>query len=186
MMKRALVGIALAAMVVVPASSQAQRRAATSQPINFSIGAGVAMPMSDWSDAVGTGFHLEGVGTKKLNASPVFVRGEAAFTLFGSKEYANSGIKGSGSQIAGMADLGYNFASSSSVKPYVLGGLGLHHSTFKISADGESASDSKDELGVNLGGGMRFKMAGRVAYLEARYISAGDVKSLPIGFGLEF
>ena len=185
MMKRALVGIALAAMVVVPASSQAQRRSA-SQPVRVGLSAGVAMPMSDWSDAVGTGFHLEGTGTKNLSSAPVFVRGEAAFTMFGSKEYANSGVKGSGSQLAGIVDLGWNFASTSTVKPYVLGGLGLHHLTYKISEGGISASDSKDELGLNLGGGMRFKMGGRVAFLEARYMSAGDVKSLPIGFGVEF
>ena len=186
MMKRALVGIALAAMVVVPASSQAQARRSASHPVRLALAAGVAMPMSDWSDAVGTGFHLEGTGTKNLSGAPVFVRGEAAFTMFGSKEYANSGVKGSGNQIAGIVDLGWNFASTSSVKPYVLGGLGLHHSTYKVSANGGSASDSKDELGLNLGGGMRFKMGGRVAYLEARYMSAGDVKALPIGFGVEF
>ena len=187
MMKRALVGIALAAIVVVPASSQAQaRRSSTSHPVRVGMSAGVAMPMSDWSDVVGTGFHVEGTGTKNLSSAPLFLRGEAAFTMFGSKEYANSGIEGSGSQIAGMFDVGYNFASTSSVKPYVLGGLGLHHSTLKIKIDGESASDSKDELGVNLGGGMRFKMGGRNASLEARYVAAGDFKSLPIGLNVQF
>lgn len=186
MMKRALVGIALAAMVVVPASSQAQARRSSSQPLRLAVGAGVVMPMSDWSDAVGTGFHLQGTGTKNLSGAPVFVRGEAAFTMFGSKEYANSGVKGSGNQIAGIADLGWNFASTSSLKPYVLGGLGLHRSTFKVKADGVTTSDSKSDLGLNVGGGARFKMGGRVAFLEARYMAAGDVKSLPIGFGVEF
>ncbi len=190
MMKRAIVCVAAAAIAFVPSMSQAQRHSA-SQPLHFGIGAGVAMPMSDWSDVVGTGFHLEGVGTKNLSGSPMFLRGEAAFTMFGSKTLATglgagNDWKGSGSQLAGMFDVGYNFVSTSSVKPYVLGGLGLHHSTMKVDFGGSTASDSKDDLGVNLGGGMRFKMGGRVAYLEARYISAGDVKSLPIGFGLEF
>jgi len=190
MMKRALVSLAAAAIAFVPAVSQAQH-ASAAQPLKFSMGAGVAMPMDSWGDFVGTGFHLEGMGTKNLVSAPVFLRGELAATLFGSKTFA-SGLgagndwKGSGNQVAGMFDVGYNFVSSSSVKPYVLGGLGLHHTTAKVDFNGSSSSSSTNDLGVNLGGGMRFKMGGRVAFLEARYISAGDVKSLPIGFGVEF
>ena len=188
MMKRAMVGFALAAIVVAPSASQAQRRASASasQPIHFAMGAGVAMPTGDWSNAVGTGFHIEGMGAKNLTGSPVFVRGEAAYTMFGSKTLAGSNWKGSGNQLAGIVDLGYNFASTSSMKPYVLGGLGLHHSTLKVDMGNTTGSSSKDDLGLNVGGGMRFKMAGRVAFLEARYMAAGDVKALPIGFGVEF
>ncbi|HEX2781803.1 MAG TPA: outer membrane beta-barrel protein [Gemmatimonadaceae bacterium] len=189
MMKRAMLGAALVAVALIPSVSHAQRRSSAAQPLKFSLGAGVAMPMSDWGDVVGTGFSVNGTGTKKLAGSPVFLRGEAAVTIFGSKDIQGSGIKGSGNQFAGMFDVGYSFVTSTTVKPYVLGGLGLHHSTMKVdmtSAGGNKASDSNDDLGVNVGGGMRFRMGSRNAALEARYISAGDVKHLPIGLSIEF
>ena len=123
MMKRAILGAAIVSLALVPSASQAQRRGAAAQkPIAFSLGAGVAMPMSDWGELVGTGFHVSGMGEKKLTGAPIYLRGELGFTMFGSKTYGSFGpgqdIKGSGHQIAGMFDVGYNFVTSSSVKPY--------------------------------------------------------------------
>jgi opacity protein-like surface antigen len=190
MMKRAILGAAIVSLAFVPSTSQAQRRGASAQsPIKFSLAAGVAMPMSDFGDVVGTGFHVSGQGEKRLSGTPMFLRGELAATLFGNKDIQNTGIKGSANQIAGMFDVGYNFVTTTSVKPYLVGGLGLHHSSMTMDfsdVGGDKASDSKDDLGINVGGGMRFKMGGRNASLEARYIAAGDVKHLPIGLSVQF
>jgi hypothetical protein len=192
MMKRALVGIALAAMVIVPASSQAQRRASASQPIRFALGAGVAVPMSDFADAVGTGFHLEGTGSKQLNGSAAFLRGELGAAMYGSKTYGG-GVSGKGNQLGAVADIGYNFASTSSLKPYVLGGLGLHRTsvTVDLGSGNGSQSDNNTAMGFNAGAGMRFKMGAHVAYLEGRYMNNGswqgaNIASFPIAFGVEF
>lgn len=189
MMKRALVGIALAAMVVVPAVSQAQHRAPASNPVRWSAGLGLAMPQSDYADGVGTGMHIEGMGSKALSGSPAFLRGELGFARFGEKD--NSGV--TSNQITGALDLGYNFVSSSSVKPYVLGGLGAYRTSMSVDlgAGNATVNDNKTNLGFNAGVGMRFKMAGHVAYVEGRYVDGGNwegakIASLPIAFGLEF
>jgi opacity protein-like surface antigen len=188
MMKRALVGIALAAIVVVPASSQAQRRSA-SEPVKFSAGLGVAMPMSDFGDVVGTGLHIEGMASKRLSASPAFLRGELGFAHYGDKD----NFATTSNQVTAALDLGYNFASSSTVKPYVLGGLGAYRTSLStdLGAGNATVSDNTTELGFNAGVGMRFKMGGHVAYLEGRYINQGSwegasIASFPIAFGLEF
>ena len=190
MMKRTMLGLAAAAFVALPSISHAQRRASASTPIRFSMGAGVAMPMSDLGDGVGTGFHVEGLGERKLASAPVFLRGELGFTMFGKKDLQGTGVKGSANSIAGMFDVGYNFVTSTSVKPYLVGGLGMHHSSYTVDAtnlrNGTKQTDSKNDLGVNVGGGMRFKMGSRQASLEARYIAAGDMKQLPIGLSIQF
>ena len=191
MMKRALVGFAAAAIAFVPAVSQAQaHRAPASSPVKFAIGAGVAMPMSDFADAVGTGFHVEGLGSKQLNGSAAFLRGELGFSMYGDKTYGG-GTSGKGNQLGAVADIGYNFASSSTVKPYVLGGLGLHRTSLTVENGGVSASDDNTAMGFNAGAGMRFKMGGHVAYLEGRYMNNGswqgaNIASFPIAFGVEF
>jgi hypothetical protein len=191
MMKRALVGFAAAAIAFVPAVSQAQH-ASASQPVKFSLGAGVSMPMADFADAVGTGFHVEGTGLKQLSGSAAFLRGELGFTYYGSKTYGG-GMSGSGNQLGAVADIGYNFASSSTVKPYVLGGLGLHRTSLTVDAGSGNgtASDNNTALGFNAGAGMRFKMGAHIAYLEARYMNNGswngaNIASFPIAFGVEF
>jgi hypothetical protein len=189
MMKRALVGIALAAMVVVPASSQAQRRAPASDPVKFSAGLGVALPQADFADGVGTGMHIEGLASKRLSGSPAFLRGELGFARYGEKD--KSGV--TSNQITGALDIGYNFVSSSSVKPYVLGGLGAYRTSMSmdLGAGNATVNDNTTNLGYNAGVGMRFKMAGHVAYVEGRYVDQGNwqgakIASLPIAFGIEF
>ena len=193
MMKRAMVCFAAAAIAFVPAVSHAQRGAASaSQPLHFAMGAGIAMPMSDFADAVGTGFHLEGLGTKQLSGSAAFLRGELGFAYFGNKSYGG-GLSGKGNQLGAVMDLGYNFVSTSTIKPYVLGGLGLHRTSITVDAGLNNGSTTSDNtaLGFNAGAGMRFKMGMHVAYVEGRYMNQGNwnranIASFPIAFGVEF
>jgi hypothetical protein len=189
MMKRALVGLAAAAIAFVPAVSQAQQHRSASQPWKYSAGLGVALPQSDYADGVGTGLHIEGMASKSLSASPAFLRGELGYAHFGEKD--NSGV--TSNQLAAALDLGYNFVSSSSVKPYVLGGLGAYRTSMSMDLGSGNATvnDNKTNLGFNAGVGMRFKMAGHVAYVEGRYVDQGNwngakIATLPIAFGLEF
>jgi opacity protein-like surface antigen len=189
MMKRAIVCVAAAAIAFVPSMSQAQRRAPASESMKFSAGLGVALPQGDFADGVSTGLHIEGMASKRLSASPAFVRGELGFAHYGEKD--NSGT--TSNQVAAALDLGYNFVSSSSVKPYVLGGLGAYRTALSsdLGAGNATVNDNKTNLGFNAGVGMRFKMAGHVAYVEGRYVDQGNwdgakIASLPIAFGLEF
>ena len=189
MMKRAMVCVAAAAIAFVPSVSHAQRRGAASEPVKFSAGLGLALPQADFADGVSTGMHIEGMASKRLSASPAFLRGELGFARYGEKD--NSGV--TSNQLAAALDVGYNFVSASSVKPYVLGGLGAYRTSMSMDLGAGSATvnDNTTNLGFNAGVGMRFKMAGHVAYVEGRYVDQGNwqgakIASLPIAFGLEF
>ena len=193
MMKRAFLSLAAAALVVAPSVSHAQRSRAASSPVKFSLDAGIAMPMSDWGDVVGTGLGIGVSGSKAMTGSPVFLRGELGFNYYMSKDQGG-GASTKGNQLGGAFDLGYSFPSSSTVKPYVLGGLNIHRTSLTVdlgSGNGSASDNSGAKLGFNGGVGMRFKMGTRVAHVEGRYMNQGtwegaSIASFPITFGVEF
>jgi hypothetical protein len=192
MMKRAMLGAALAAVVFVPSVSHAQRRSAPAQaPVKFALDANLSMPMSDYGDVVGTGVGISGSASKSLTGSPVFLRGELGFTYNTGKDQGG-GLTTKGNQLGGAFDLGYSFPASSSVKPYAIGGLNIVRTSVTAEANGQSDSQSSGaKFGFNGGLGMRFKMGGRVAHIEGRYMNQGtwegaSIASFPISFGVEF
>lgn len=193
MMKRAMLGAALAAVVFVPSVSHAQRRAAASSPaVKFALSANLSMPMSDFGDAVGTGVGVSGSASKNLTGSPVFLRGELGFNYYTGKDQGG-GLTTKGNQIGGAFDLGYSFPSSSTVKPYAIGGLNIVRTslTAEMTGAGSQSDNSGAKFGFNGGVGMRFKMGARVAHLEGRYMNQGtwngaSIASFPVTFGVEF
>lgn len=197
-MKRAILGLAVAALVIAPSTSEAQRgrAAASAKPLAWSLGVGASMPNGDFSEVAKTGVHVQGAVVKALTNSPVWLRGEAAYHRFGAIEESES-FGGSDFTMTGRAatmsligDVGYSFQSSSSVKPYILGGLGMNRVSYTVEAemDGEkeSETESSNELGINFGGGLRFRLAGRAASLEARYMTIDDADFIPLTFSIEF
>lgn len=197
-MKRAILGLAVAALVIAPSTSDAQRgrAAASAKPLTWSLGVGASMPNGDFADVAKTGVNLQGAVVKALNNSPVWLRGEAAYHRFGAiKESGSFGgvnysTSGRASLMSLIGDVGYSFQSSSSVKPYVLGGLGMNRASYTVESevDGQkdTATDTSNELGINVGGGMRFRMAGRIATLEARYMTVDNADFIPLTFSIEF
>ena len=197
-MKRAILGLAVAALVVAPSTSEAQRgrAAASAKPLTWSLGVGASMPNGDFSEAAKTGVHVQGAVVKALNNSPVWLRGEAAYHRFGAIEEKDSfggvdyTMTGRAATMALIGDVGYSFQSSSSVKPYLLGGLGMNRVSYtvetEVDGDKESESATSNELGINVGGGLRFRMAGRIATLEARYMTIDDADFIPLTFSVEF
>jgi opacity protein-like surface antigen len=194
-MKRTIFGVvAVAAIALVPAVSQAQRanRAPAAKAYTFSVGAGLSIPTGDVSDATKTGFNVQGAVNHKLGMSPMWMRGEVAFHRFGSQDLG--GADGHLSELGAIANLGYSFPTTSKVRPYVLGGLGLYSQKYTIEAQGASLSQSESDIGFNGGVGIAFPMAGRSASVEARYhsVNGGDKMGnqsstfVPVTFSLNF
>lgn len=193
-MNRAILGLAAAALVLAPSTSEAQqgRAAASAKPLAWSVGAGASMPSGDFSDVAKPGINLQGAVTKALSNSPVWLRGELAYHRFGAIEEnfifngANYSVESRISSFGLIGDVGYSFQSSSSVKPYVLGGLGMNRVTATVKSGGQRDSNSSDDLGLNVGGGLRFRMAGRIATVEARYMTIDQADFVPVTFSVEF
>ena len=69
--------------------------------------------------------------------------------------------------------------------PYVIGGVGIYSTR---EPDGPLETDSRTNVGWNVGGGVRFPLSGFSVYTEARYHSVGnvDIQMAPIVFGVVF
>ena len=191
-MKRTIFGVvAVATLMLVPAVSHAQRGRAA-KPFTFSVGAGLTMPTGTTADGSGMGLNLQGAVSHKLGTSPAWLRGELSYNRLGNKN--DQGISGHQSEIGGIVNLGYSFPTTGSIRPYVIGGLGVYAQKYTLEDSGASLSISETDIGFNGGMGVRFKMGTHMASVEARYhnVAGGDKfgneKSsfVPVTFGWEF
>jgi opacity protein-like surface antigen len=193
-MKRTILGVvAIATIALVPAVSNAQRaNHAPAKPFTYSIGAGLSVPTGDMSNGSNAGLNLQGAVAHRLGTSPSWLRGELQYHRFGNKN--DQGISGHQSEIGGLLNIGYSFPTTSSLRPYVLGGLGMYGQKYTVDGGGASMSISETDIGFNGGAGVRFAMGKRMASVEARYHSVsggnkwGNKSSnfVPVTFGLEF
>ena len=171
-MKRTMGWIVVAALMLGAGRLNAQR---------IMVGAGLLMPMGSYKDADKLGFIGQaGVG---FPAGPVGIRIEGDY---GQTSHKN-GVGGNTKIIGGMGSVVYHFASASSMKPYVLGGLGMYNVKIDVTGFG-SASETKLTFGG--GAGLEMKMTGASLYLEARYMnvttSGGSTAFIPITVGVRF
>ncbi|MCX5801768.1 MAG: porin family protein [Candidatus Eisenbacteria bacterium] len=58
-----------------------------------------------------------------------------------------------------MVDFVANFPMSSSVTPYLKGGLGMYFETAEITIADDTESDSESDFGFNIGGGVKFPIS---------------------------
>lgn len=158
---RRLVALA-AAVALVPASLVAQ---ATTRP-TFGVSAGAAIPVSDFADAVKTGFNVSGHIGFKPGLSPVGLRLEGMYNQFQVK---NSGGDLDAKIIAGTGNIVImSAAAPGSIRPYFIGGAGAYN--LKLTSDALNGSyDSVTKFGLNGGAGLDLALSGINAFVEARY-----------------
>ena len=168
----AAVGLTLA----LPAASvEAQR------PVSFGIAAGASMPTGDFGDDVKTGFNFGATLGFQPAMLPVGVRIDALYNSFESDigDESFSVLSATANAVVSIP-----MASMPMVSPYLIGGLGLY------SADPGGDFDRENEFGWNIGGGLRFNLAGFGTFLEARYnrfsVEDDDFSYIPITFGIMF
>jgi hypothetical protein len=122
----------------------------------LTISGGVAAPMSDLGDVADLGYVI----AAGLNAGgtdrPIGARVEGSLAGFDLKRSSESAriISLTGNAVVNLLP----GASS----PYLIGGVGLYNSKF-------GDADSNNDIGVNLGGGLRFPLGSLRAFFEARY-----------------
>src|SRR5215210_4991463 len=99
-MKRTFNAVAGLTLAIATAASAAHAQSRTSSrtatpvarsssPMTFGMGLGLSAPTSDMGDAVGTGMHVEGMGTYRMMSAPLAIRGELAFHHFMDKSYGD-------------------------------------------------------------------------------------------------
>jgi len=152
-------------------------QAQPTEGIRFGVGGGLTMPIGDYGDIDKAGWHALGLIQFPISQSPVHLRFDA---MYGQTSHDAGG--GSTTLTGATGDLLYHLGSrASSVRPYVLGGLGFYNVDFG------GVSESKFAFG--LGGGILFSIGTMHAFLETRYMSVQTSPSLtflPITLGLLF
>ncbi len=180
MFARALRGVAAATVLVVAASSSADAQAASSS--RFGVNGGVSLPMGDFGDAVGLGFHVGGHFQKAINDKLHF-RANLELGRYGGDDDTpidNVMIMGA------VANLVLPINTQSALKPYLLGGLGFYN--WSVSTD--LGDNDESDLAFNIGAGYDFKWGSKSMFTELRYLSIlseGEATNmLPIVIGIRF
>ncbi len=195
-MRRWTSAVAVAAGVLMSASvaSAQDTGGATQRPFDFGLLGGLSMPMGDFADVAGIGFHIGGFGETRLSTtSPIRIRAEIAYNRFGAKGVEDVGeieIDGSYSVLSFTGNAIYDLPTEGMVRPYVMGGLGLYRFSSDIDADIPGVGDvdgggSSTEFGFNIGGGVAFQLSGFSTFAEIRYHTA-DFSYIPVSFGIRF
>lgn len=176
-MSRKMLAVAAFALMAPIAMAQAQ--------LKFGIGAGASVPNGDLADATDMGYHFLATAGVKPPLAPVGFRVDGMFNQFNFKApFDDQSLR-----IMGLnANAVLSMPGAVVLSPYLIGGVGMYNS--KASGAG---STSSNDLGVNIGGGISFGLAGFGAFAEIRFhdvmgkdASDNTVHSrfIPITFGI--
>ena len=178
-MKRTIFAAALAGVALISFEARGQ---IAPKSVQFGVGAGAAIPMSDLSNGVNTGFNVTGILAFQPTMIPLGVRVDAAYNQFGAK---------GGGANAHFTSVTGNFVykmPSTSFSPYLIGGAGWYQAAVSFSG----TTISENHFGWNAGAGITMPLSGFETFLEARYnqvqMSSGvpSQKFIPITFGVMF
>ena len=185
-MHRSLCLFGLAFSLAAPAALSAQTLA---RPVSFGISGGLSIPTGDLGDGADAGYVVAGhVFYKPASIQALRLRADVSLDRWSLKNDGN-GSDASTRSVGVVANALFDFAtnSTSTVKPYVLVGLGLYNN--KSSAAETSNGEGATDVGVQVGGGMEFQLAGFSTFAEAKYVNAFSerrVSWIPISFGVRF
>jgi len=169
--------------------------AASSAPSEWAVDGSLGFVAPDYGNA-NLGFDLMGAAEWHPKTTlPVAFRGEIGYDYFG---YGSNSLYGVGysahSDILRFdADALYDIPVhwSSKLQPYLLGGLGIYHVSVSVSGNCAAcvggASDTN--LGINLGGGLRYPFGPVDGFFELRWheaFAAGDAAFFPFQFGVRY
>jgi hypothetical protein len=154
-------------------------QAQPTEGIRFGVGGGVTLPMGTFGDIDKAGYHLLGLLQLPISQSPIHLRFDA---MYGQTSHKGGG--GKTTLTGATADLLYHLGDHhASVRPYILGGLGIYNADF-----GGSTSETK--LAFGFGGGILFGVGTMHAFLEGRYMSVqtsgSSLSFIPISLGVMF
>jgi opacity protein-like surface antigen len=179
-MKRTVVAVAVAGLLSAAGS------VVSAQNVRIGVGGGLMMPLSDYKTIDKMGWLAGADATYWLAGSALGIRIEGDYSQTSHK----NSVPGHTSIIGGMAELVYALGTTaSSVRPYVLGGLGYFHAKIDVTGLG-SASENKIGYGVGAGLALKLGTGSTRFFAEGRYqsvqTSGSSLKMIPIRAGLRF
>jgi len=166
--------------------------AAQSLHPQFGVGVGMSLPVSDYhATPSGQGFNTAWQGLAfvalKPPSLPVGLRVDATY----SANSANDRLKNDLTTTLGRpsdektkllgasVSVWYQSSSPARVKPYVIGGIGLYHTTISLTSGDSTTDNAATKLAWNLGAGLDCGLRGMVLFFEARYVNVAAVAGFP-------
>ena len=178
-MSRKMLAVAASALMAPIGMAQAQ--------INFGVAAGASLPNGDLSTSFETGYHLMATAGVHPPLAPVGFRVDGMYNQFNAKSPSTTKFN-----VMGVtANAVLSMPGAIVLSPYAIGGVGMYNSKSNI-----SGASSSNDLGVNIGAGIKFGLAGFGAFGEIRLHnlfpekpttgSAPSFRFIPITFGIMF
>jgi hypothetical protein len=146
----------------------------------FGLGLGATQPLGDYGDLDKVGINLLGIFETPIANGPLYLRIDG---IYSSTAHKDTGATGNTSILGGNASALYHFsAPNAEARPYALAGLGIYNV--------DPGADSETKIGLGVGGGVTFSLAGLNAFAEARYVSVQtsglSTTFIPLTIGLLF
>lgn len=184
-MTRTLRVFGLAAALVLPGTLLAQ--GSSDRSFSLGVSGGLAMPIGDMGDSFDSGFDVTGhIYLRPAALKSIGLRGDVGFDKFSAKDVSDVTFR----SLSFVANAIVDLSSSSSAKPYLLGGVGLYNGKAEVKSSFGSGSSSDSNLGIQAGGGLQFQLSGFSTFLEARYVNVfsdgSSTQWIPITFGVKF
>lgn len=130
-------------------------------PVSFGVFAGASVPLGDFADFASTGWHAGGMLQWNSPSAPIGIRVDGAYHDFGvDADFADQ--EANPSMIVGTINGVWMFPSTSTVRPYLIGGGGIYNERC-------SGCDSQTKLGLNGGLGITVPLSGITTVIEARF-----------------
>ena len=180
-MSRKMLAVAAFALMAPVAMAQAQ--------LKFGVAAGASIPNGDIADVVETGYHLMATAGIQPPLSPVGFRVDGMWNQLNYKSTIASGENVRIMALTANAVLGMPGAMV--VKPYAIGGVGMYNSKASV-----AGAEADSDLGVNIGAGVSFGLAGFSAFGEIRLHNVfpeqpatgpkTNFRFIPVTFGITF
>lgn len=162
------------AMTAPAASASAQG----SNPFEIGGAFGASVPVGDIADGLDMGFNATFILGYKPSFSPLGFRAEAGYNQFGITGFSES------VNIAAFTGNALFEVPTGGFTPYLIGGAGLYRLGNSVD------SNSSNEFGFNVGGGISMPLSGFKVFVEARYNRVSDDTGsfgfVPIVFGAIF
>ena len=202
--RAAVSGLALLALSA--SAAHAQTAVGPTRPVSFGVSGGLSIPTGDAGDVFASGFNVDAlVEVQARPASPLAFRFEAGYQRFELKDELKDLFEEFGGDVdvdarilSGLANVVYKFPGTT-VRPYVLGGIGVFNLGGSVSISGfeefEEELDTDDSgsttsFGYNVGGGLEVPLSGLTAFGEVRFqqirIDGSGFNIVPIKVGIRF
>jgi hypothetical protein len=166
------------------------------QGVEFALGGGLGIPLSDFDDEAKLGWH----GLAELSfvpeGWPVGIQIDGAYQQYSLEDEAFPGFTDLKTRIIqGTGNVVFKFktAEESTFRPYILGGVGLYNTKVTGADDpGDVLGGGETDFGLNAGAGFDIKAGGAGLFIEGRFHNVftggtgSDLRFFPITVGIRF